>query len=400
VNTSTAVSPGNIRTQVYPGRLYTFAVSSTSWTTADMHFDVPAGYTLYMGYVGMARTPITSYLANSNSGAAYTVTLELRPNDRSTQLPVGQCLPPQVDDVRWAVSLGFTSTGESAGTIRWRQSAVTSSLLNAINLDYVDPVADEVLVERFTDGALKYVSTFQCQVRVFRPTDPTTGYTINFYQPTADPGTDRSFTGVSPFASYAIGVPADGNVQIIRTQDGPTEYWNLKVVTLGATTTTTITQLSSPTNKVREFEYASTVGSPATGQRTVTVTTRYAGGSADNVVQRIFQTFAWGEELISETAGPGTANLTTEYTYYTSGWSTTNSSGSAGKLASVKRPDGSWERYEYSENFATWGQLLRVYRPWQDSPTTPSAATTTNCSVTNYLYQGQRSVYQDIPAGT
>ena len=42
----TAVSPGNLRMQVYPGRLYTLAVSSTSWTTADIHFDVPAGFTL------------------------------------------------------------------------------------------------------------------------------------------------------------------------------------------------------------------------------------------------------------------------------------------------------------------------------------------------------------------
>jgi RHS repeat-associated protein len=393
VNTSTLVTPGDLRVQVYPGRLYTFDVYSSSWTSADLHFDVPAGYSLYMGYNGSGRTPVTSYLANSTASSTYSVTLELRPNDRAAQLPIGQSLPPQVNDVNWAVSLGFTARGESAGTIRWRRPSVTTDLLDAVNLDYVDPESDEVLAERFSDGALKYVSTYQGQVRVFRNTDPTTGYTINFYQPDADPGSDRNFTGVSPFASYAIESPAANQVRIIHTQDGPTEYWLLSV----SGSTTTIKQLSDATTPVREFEYASTLNSPSSGQRTEVVTTKYTGGSADRVIRRIYQTFTWGEELISETADPSGANLTTTYTYYTSGWPT---SGNAGKLATIERPDGSWVKYDYSDAFASWGHLLHIYRPWQDSPTAASSATTSNCHVTTLLYDGQRSIYDDIPAGT
>ena len=74
VNLSTAVSPGDLKLHIYPGREYLLHVYSSNWTTADLHFDVPSGYTLYMGYDGQGRTPASSFLASSSTmGYTYTV---------------------------------------------------------------------------------------------------------------------------------------------------------------------------------------------------------------------------------------------------------------------------------------------------------------------------------------
>jgi RHS repeat-associated protein len=99
---------------------------------------------------------------------------------------------------------------------------------------------------------------------------------------------------------------------------------------------------------------------------------------------------------------PSGLNLTTTYGYYTSGWAVSGTaiSGNAGKLASVVYPDGSWVKYDYYDTEARWGQLNHIYRPWQNSPSTPGSATTSNCQLTTMLYDGRRSVYDEIQSGT
>ena len=396
---STPVSPGDLRMHIYPGREYLLHVYSSDWTTADLHFDVPSGYTLYLGYADQGRTPATSFLASSSTmGLTYTVSFEVRPDDGGDHLSFGYALPPRVGDVTWAISAGTTTDGRSAGVLRWRDTVVSSDLLNSLSLVYVEPKSNEVLVERESNQAVKYISTAQGQIRIFRNTDPTTGYTLKVYTPTAVPGTGRDFTGYTPYITYTVSAASGGGVQISRLQD-TTETWVL--------TTTTLTK----TTGGRVTEYTSSPNTPTTGQRQEDVKVYYDGDSAHPAVakRKIYQAFDWGEELISETVDPivdpmdpAHLDLTTTYTYYDSGWADHGSSlsGNAGKLASVTNPDGSWVKYDYYDTEARWGQLNHIYRPWQNSPSAYGSATTSNCQLTTMLYQGRRSVYDEIPSGT
>ncbi|HWA09343.1 MAG TPA: RHS repeat-associated core domain-containing protein [Opitutaceae bacterium] len=392
VNLSTAVSPGDLRTHIYPGREYLLHVYSSNWTTADLHFDVPAGYTLNLGYEDQGRTPASSFLASSSTmGLTYTVSIEVDPDDGSGQLALGYARSPRIDDVTWSISLGSTNDGRSAGVLRWRDTTVSSDLLNSLSLVYVDPVSDEVLVERESNGAVKYISTPKGQLRIFRNSDPTTGYEVSIYTPLDVPGSGRDFTGYTPYITYTISAASGGGVQITRHQDAD-ETWVLTSTTLTSTTGSRVT------------EYTSTANTPVTGERQEDLKVYYSGDSAHpaTFLRRIYKTFSWGEELLSETSDPSGAALTTTYDYYSSGWASSGSSlsGNAGKLASVVHPDGSWEKYDYYDTEARWGQLNHIYRPWQSSPSSPSSASTSNCALTTLLYQARRSLYEEIPSGT
>src|SRR6185312_13997330 len=135
-----------------------------------------------------------------------------------------------------------------------------------------------------------------------------------------------------------------------------------------------------------------TATSSGTSPRTESVTVADSTSTAETK-QRVYQTFPWGEELVSETLDPAGLALTTTYAYY----NTTLGDGHYSKLKSVARPDGSWTVYDYYDDFARWGELAGTYQPWQDAPTDPATATTTNCKYTSYSYLGRRSVYQELP---
>ncbi len=98
------------------------------------------------------------------------------------------------------------------------------------------------------------------------------------------------------------------------------------------------------------------------------------------------------EEVV--TAADNTA-LTTTYTYDELEFVNSHLNKSYGRLASERRPDGSWVRYEYDEE----GRLWRTMRPWLNAPATPAEATATNCEVETIVYfptgtpwQGERSI--------
>ncbi|MDD2764144.1 MAG: hypothetical protein PHE83_09255 [Opitutaceae bacterium] len=384
----TPVYSPNKLLQITPGRLYHMYVSCGSWHFADVHFNVPAGYTLYLGQPFLERTPRNFFRTDEYQGSygTYSMDFELRPNDGSGGLAPGASLPPRIGDVLWSVSAGQQADGTSAGVIRWRTTTVSEALLDALSLDYADPGTDEVFVYRYADDALKYVGTDQVQLYVRRR--PGAGYVIEAYNPWVtysypnnDPTQDWTF-GEAAFATYDVHNPDatwQGRVQITRQADGRTDTWTLSVS--GATT------LLEQTNALQKIRLVSTPNTPQAGQRTEVATIEESGGVVKAKTTRIYQSFVWGEELLSETANPDAVNgpaLTTAYAYYDTGWAT---SGNVTKLKSVKHPGGAWERYEYYEDAGRWGQPAAVYRRWQGGPATPgpddpASATLTNCQVT------------------
>lgn len=399
---STPVQSPNVIVQVVPNRTYSIWVGCAAWRYADVQFNVPAGYTLFMGRVGFPHTPRTTFRTDDYNGSygTFWMDFELRPNEGAALLPAGYAAPPQLGDVIWSINTGRTAEGSPSGTIQWRSSSIVQDLLNSTALVYADPVVSDVLVARNSDdGSLKYVGTQEAQFYV-RRRGANAGYVIEVYQPWVSfDTTNAEWTFSSqPYIEYDVHNPDatwNNRVQITRTQrDAQTTVENWTLSYTPSTNTTTIAR----SNNLQTLQVAST---PTTGGRTEVVTVSDGSGNIASEVKKFYTSYVWGEELTKEIANPNAINgaaLTTTYTYYTDGWA---SSGNVTKLKSVTRPDGSWEKYEYYEDFARWGQLARVYRPWkdgEDGALTVDQATTSNCQVTTYDYVGERDVFKELPA--
>jgi YD repeat-containing protein len=118
---------------------------------------------------------------------------------------------------------------------------------------------------------------------------------------------------------------------------------------------------------------------------TRTLTTIYHPGGADEsraISCEVSQGFPWGEELVAQTEGFGSADpQTTSYAYYTNPAIT----GCFGRLRLAEYPDGSWVRYEYDG----LGRANAVYRPLKNAP--PSAGGG-DCRLAEYFYAADPSL--------
>ena len=359
-----------------PGKTYIMhlAESSSTWTQTDVQISAPAGYQVYVG-----GTPRSNFRATPLVGVTdhYYAFISILPNDGSLYLKPGQATRPRTGEFFWAAGLGVGSDGHPSGSIQLSQGNFTwafdpTSLVCASLTGEVDA--------RYNSGVLAQVLAPQAFVNV---SGATNNYTLDFYDPsvvTGDSGGFYTFSG-SPFVSYNF-VNTSGDLVITESGD-TTGTWTLHSTLTGMT----ITETSS----ARTITSSSTT--PVSGQRTETVTVADGSGNARKTT-RVYQVMGYGdEEIISETADPDNAALTTTYEYYDNG----DPTASIRRLKSVTRPDGSWEKYTYYgdhsggtwTDLAKWGQLKAIYRPWQDSPSTVGSATDSNCQVTFYDYSSQ-----------
>jgi RHS repeat-associated protein len=447
----TAVTSSNQFFQVYPGRLYTFLTASGAWNRADIHFSAPPGYTVYMGQYGWPMTARSTCLTPNFSGGtgSWQTNFYILPNDGVSWMAPGFARPPRISDTTWAISMGTLGCGASAGSLRWQSTSLNSALLDSSALNYACPTATVSAITSSyitggpvggstptwytplsipdisatyydANGNLKFVATNQAEFYISRNgTGANGGYTVQVY-----PGqTKFEWTGNNPANGWTFdpGVPyldqytvADpnspggtwsGSIQITKLQDGGAgsqmDVWTLTL----ADGTTTLTEAGG--------SRVTTIVSTGTSPRTENYTVADVSKKVSFYESKTYQTYPWGEELVSTVVDPssldgsGSAlNLTTSYTYYNTTWG----DGEYGKLQSVTKPDGSWIRYDYYTDTARLGQLEYVYTPWQDAPTTYLSATLTNCKVVTQLYNTAvytgyqsatptTSVFQTVSAG-
>jgi RHS repeat-associated protein len=120
-----------------------------------------------------------------------------------------------------------------------------------------------------------------------------------------------------------------------------------------------------------------TNSSPAAGQRD-DVAAVYNGNSTSsgNLVTKIkyhYVSQSWGEELGSMIADPDTAALATSFTYYTN----STNLGNYRRVQSVTQPTGDWTVFQYYDDWDRRGQLQYQIKPWLDSPSAATSASTT-----------------------
>jgi RHS repeat-associated protein len=90
----------------------------------------------------------------------------------------------------------------------------------------------------------------------------------------------------------------------------------------------------------------------------------------------VFQTFAWGEEMIQQTVGTGSNALQTVWSFYTDPSDTNN----YGRLYQVVKPGNRWERYAYDSG----GKVARKVTQYLDNPIPTSTSEENANRVTIY----------------
>jgi RHS repeat-associated protein len=116
------------------------------------------------------------------------------------------------------------------------------------------------------------------------------------------------------------------------------------------------------------------------GRRTVRITVGDDTNGTASVVERTYQPFAWGEEIVEEVVDPddGGAQLKTVTAYY-------ENPDETGKFRQIKHriePDGSWVRYNYDDH----RRVVSETRPWLDAPADPVTALDADSRVVQYSY--------------
>ena len=394
---ATTYTPGQ-QFKMKPGHHYQMRVIGTWMEYAEIKFNAPPGYAIY---VDGKPNPTVRTPTYNGYGDYLCYLFELRSLTDSSALPAGEARAPQVGDVAWSISAGAVSGGRTAGAIHWRSSSFGPELLSADSLSYVSAGHPEILPGWYSNNEIMALSTPQANLYVRRYAGTNAGFAVEVYAKTAyvtsGTGDDprqfseqpfREFKFTNPHASWQNEIQVE---RLDRNELGVTksQTWSLKRI--GSNWEIVHTE------ELRVTTLTSTID-PVAGTRTEVVEVERHDQVVAAKTTRTYQNYPWGqEEMISSVDDPGNPNgeaLTTLYEYHTS------SGAHWGRLKSVQNPDGSWERYEYDNTPQGWGNLTAVYRPWQDGPADPAAADATNAHVTLMTFVPERQVFNDLLGAT
>ncbi|HKB89751.1 MAG TPA: hypothetical protein VKC60_04445, partial [Opitutaceae bacterium] len=361
-----------------PGQFYQLLVDPGT-NNSEVLFSPPPGYSVYQS-VGNDLMPITSWhTTNVNNGQILPFTIL----PSGGILPAGQSTSPKAGNIVWSVGVGHQTNGTSAGLIQMRAQDISAASFSADSLFYAAPSGVTVTPDSAVLGGSPYTSSRRViyapeAMVLFRPIS-STSYNIEFFDPSfhAVWGNDAYFhvydsgNNLQDVSSnyYTVSQLSDGSLNIgyycVMQQNTPARLARSWTVSHSSGLIWGITQ----DDLVRKVVGSSVANS--SGDRVETTTTTSEDGTtiATKTV-RTYHVFPWSqEEITSEVADPDGLALTTTYDYYTD-----SSATGYGKLKTLYRPDGSWERYWYRSDDASYGLLDAVLRPWQDSTITPDQA--------------------------
>ena len=350
-----------------PFKTYTLSTSGGGISTVHIDFDVPEGYTLYVGGEASEAIDDISDLGCDSYSGSWQV--ELRGCGGSGGAP-GEGGGPAISSVVWSVGLGALPDGRSAGAIQLREGAITAALHDPAALYYSPP---SPLIDVVTSGSvlrqIKAPQTF-ADIVIVSPY----AYEIRFYDPSqvgALSGGLYSLNG-SPFKVWTLDNPDGGSAaNRLRFKEDDGDHERTSIVTHDPSDQKwTLEKGNGAYLKTRE----------RTGDE-VTITVSDSGGVRSKVVET-YATFPWGEEMIVRVDDPDGDALITTWEYYTD----PADAHSYRKIKHVVYPDGNWEKYDYETARESLGMLKTVYRPWLDAPAEPSQATANSGRVTTYSY--------------
>ncbi len=299
---------------------------------------------------------------------------------------------PAALPVTQSIGLGRDSNGQATGALEYYADLAESDPLTKDHFFVSDPTSSLVTTfagfgSNLPEGVFERIASAEAVV------DLSSTSTGNTHRQNVTVTVSNASTS-AVIATFIIEKVSDA-------QYGP----GLKMTTTPAGGTTTVTQYFGtstangtawktlfPNGEVETGTLSITTGatntSPATAARAVTrVQGTVTTAALYSDYSRLANDTSGTWYLMEETAGSGTASLTSSYVY------DSINPLSMGSLLCVTRSDGTWEKYQYD---GTTGALVRHFSPWLDGPASPADATIDNARVQTYLYypNGSDTSYQ------
>jgi RHS repeat-associated protein len=365
-----------------PGKAYTVYVGESDIVDYQLYFRPPSGYSVFIENVERMRFD-----------ASGDKMLKVRVQSDAAS-PAGVAGEPRPGRIIWSVGLGQLKDGDSAGDIQLRENDLSASTFTPSALYYDHDNPDVRIIS--SGGVLRQVYANECLADI----QADNGYTfwIRFYSRSRVGSQNQDGTWQTtgaPFVSYKIENPVYPTVdrlKITRTWavDGSRTSWT-QIQKSGSTWTVLPWCIETyPYNSLSQTTVAY-----ADSDRSETVSVKTATGTTVAQSRQEYLDFAWGRELYRTTAGYGASNpLQTTLEYHNTSWQ-------GGNYRQVKwriAPDGNWERYDYYDDFDRCGQIARVYRPFGDTPATPSQASANTGEVTDFDYTADFTGMRTLPS--
>ena len=265
-------------------------------------------------------------------------------------------------DVR--VSVGDPEMGKYPGMFRVKTETPDASIYTTAAIEYGVDIDADVEEIRDAGGAIRQVLT--SQVLADLVTVGSLKYEIRFYY-ASDTGTKSGNVYVptgTPYKVWTFEDPDNGagsnyQLKVTESVDGNDTIHDYTWIPANQNWTLVSAGLKEIGRK------NSTIGS----NRIETYWVKTPGGSDSYRRDTTFQTFAWGEEQVSETLDPlnPSGGRITIWTYYSDQVADGNN---YSRLKLLEEPDGYWESYQYDSE----GRVLKTISPAGDSSPTDSGA--------------------------
>lgn len=372
-----AASTPKTFTKLKLNTLYKMTASSAICITT-INFQVPPGYALYINGVESNQIYKTDAFGSIFSGdGEWDIVVRKDCDCAPNQISVGSS---SVGSVAWQAGMGMLTDGRSAYSLSIREKTLSAAIYTPSALIYTPPgLTNEVDVVTNSNGSLRQVKAPQGLADIVAVN--ASEYDVRYYSPASIGAKSNGIYGLSgqPFVTWKFKNPDPSSFNKLLIQkiengsvvdqneyswESITDSWSLS------------TGWNSTSSSYSRFD-SSSVSRPSSGMRTVTKLVKNSGGQFASRSAKTYQAFTWGEELVQETEHAEASPLTTTYSFHTD----LSKDGSYGQLKSVKKPDGSWEMYDYND--LDW-TISRVLRPWKDR--TLETATPENSRATLYQY--------------
>jgi RHS repeat-associated protein len=397
--------------RVLADTIYSFNGQCAGASNGTVTFAAPAGYQVFVqgsggGGNGLAGGSVGSF-SYSSSGTYYFqgTFIVVSPNAWSGRAGAASSITS--GQVRWSVALGNLLNGTSAGALSIVDPGTESSwsaLWTPASLQFWQPSLPYInpeVNERVGSNGESQIFVDQAWVDVV---PMTSGYQIRFYTPVAG----EAFTSLpssstpnlyvmpgTPYVAYWVQQGASGSPTSLQI----TKFDYNTSGSVVHTAMTTLTRSGSGMNSYQWIlddwndlgqqqliEESRQWGGTATN-RTETLAKYQPGGSVNLSVASQYQTYNWGEELVSTAAGsvPASTNA-----YITAGGP---SSPSYGLLQSSVSPSGNWSGYDYSTFSGVtppvdprwWFSVQDQYQPFNNLAE-PGSFNPSQGAVTTYQY--------------
>lgn len=285
-----------------------------------------------------------------------------------------------------SMSMGEGPAGQAPGSIKYGGTGPDPGLTDPASLKYLTANqnteiitdANGVILQVLNNYALAsvdVVDAYAFKVEFYEAGDAGTK-SGDVYQPTGSPFVTWTYENPDKTGSTY------DTLLVKKTVGANTETWQYNWISAANSW-----EMVSEGGKKKEL--TSTVIDSGAGTRTVTYTIKNEEDEVIYEKAKVFATFAWGEQLVSEIEDPDGAALTTTYAYFTDEMADGDN---YSNLKHVISPSGYWERYQYD----SLGRRTKTVKQFLDEPVTALEDDSRVITTTYQAYTPQETTIEKL----